>query len=266
MSPPFSRGLYVPAEKKHHENGMFEGKYRKGYGVLDHVNSGLCDCLWRWGTGGLRFHALSRMKTARIFVISPFDIFRAGVRTIADEEPDLDIVGDAAKLPIAVRSIEQAEPDLIICDLQDYGLAHELPALLDSIRALAPKGIVVTSTASDYELSQCIQHEMDGIVNRNVARTEMVAAIRKVLSGRAYRCSCTLANLKKDRVSQPLTKRELEVLQFLALGLGNKEIAERLSVGVGTIKTHLININLKLAVTTRTEAVIRGLQQRLISI
>ncbi len=109
-------------------------------------------------------------------------------------------------------------------------------------------------------MTQCVQSGIRGIVCRNVACCEMIFAIKKVLAGRAHYCSHTNEKLRHDRKSSLLTKRELEVLQFLALGLPNKEIAERLAVGIGTIKTHLININAKLNVASRTEAVIRGVQ------
>lgn len=206
------------------------------------------------------------MNASRIFVISAQDIFREGVITIATDDPKLEIVGDAMKLHCAMQSIQSTAPDLIILDLHDCDLDQELPELSREDRSLVSKSIVITSNSTDYEISQCIQSGVAGIVCRNAARSEMIATMHNVLSGRNHYCAHTNARLRKDQRSSSLTKRELEVLQFLAIGLANKEIAERLGVGIGTVKTHLININSKLNVTSRTEAVIRGVQQRLISI
>lgn len=205
------------------------------------------------------------MNTARTFVVSAQDIFRAGVVTIANKELALDVVGDATKLADSMRSIKVCSPDLIILDLQDCDLQRELPQLRHD-QTIDAKTLVITSVSTDYELTQCLQYGVNGIVCRNATRGEMVTAIRKVLTGRAHYCSHTSLKLRKDFRANSLTKRELEVLQFLALGLPNKEIAERLAVGIGTVKTHLININSKLNAATRTEAVVRGVQQRLISI
>ncbi len=206
------------------------------------------------------------MNTAKIFIVSAQDIFRAGIITITRNEPMLEVAGDSTNVVHAMRIITATAPDLIILDLHGCDLRQDLPRLLYDDRPLASKSIVITSASTDFELTQCIQNGVRGIVCRNVLRGELITAVRKVLAGRSHYCSHTSATVRKDHRFCSLTKRELEVLQFLALGLPNKEIAERLAVGTGTIKTHLININAKLNVATRTEAVIRGIQQRLISI
>ncbi len=206
------------------------------------------------------------MNTAKIFVVSAQDIFRAGVITIARTEPSLEVVGESADLVQAMLSVATDALDLIILDLHGCDITHAFARLFHNDRPLASKLIVITSASTEYELAQCIQNGVSGIICRNGTRAEVLTAVRKVLNGGSHYCSHTNTRLRKDRKSCSLTKRELEVLQFLALGLQNKEIADRLAVGIGTIKTHLININTKLNVDTRTEAVIRGVQQRLISI
>lgn len=221
-----------------------------------------------FGYSTLHFGMQTRatMNVARIFVISAQDIFREGIITIASNDPFLEIVGDATTVEDAMRSIETTAPKLIIIDLHGCDLNHDLQVLFRDGRPIVSRSIVITSNSTDYEIAQCIQKGVAGIVCRNVHRDEMLTAMHKVLSGRNHYCTHTIAKLRKDPKSNSLTKRELEVLQFLAFGLPNKEIAERLGVGIGTIKTHLININSKLHVTSRTEAVIRGIQKRLISI
>ena len=206
------------------------------------------------------------MNAARIFVVGTQDIFRAGVITIAQHELAMDIIGDAPKLDSAVKSIHCAAPDLLVLDLQDCDLPRDLSQLRSLGQTLMLRTIVITSASTDFEFSQCIQAGVNGILCRNIARGELVTAIRRVLLGRSHYCPQTQARLSNGLRASSLTNRELEVLQFLGLGLSNKEIAKRLAVGVGTVKTHLININIKLNVTTRTEAVVRGLQQRFISI
>ncbi len=174
------------------------------------------------------------MNTSKVFVVSAQDIFRAGVITLARDIPELRVIGESHDLLSSIRSITSSAPDLIILDLYGCDLTQDLPRLYRLDCPLAPKSIVITSASTDYELAQCIQTRVNGVVCRNAASGEMTMAVRKVLSGRMHYCTHTNTKLRTNR--SPLTKRELEVLQFLALGLQNKAIAERLAVGVGTIK------------------------------
>ena len=221
---------------------------------MAHINFRLADC------------AETIVNVSRIFVVSAQDIFRMGVISVVHNERGLTVVGDEPRLAAAADAIESSSPDLIIFDLQNGDLIRDLTRLVRGDRIPATKAIVVTAASTDFEIAQCIHAGVNGIICRNANRSEMVIAIREVLDGRAYYCSHTAGKLAKDIKNRSLTSRELEVLQFLARGLSNKEIAKRLEIGVGTVKTHLININAKLEVTTRTEAVIHGIRQRLITI
>lgn len=186
--------------------------------------------------------------------------------TILHSERWLRVVGEDATLVDAAESIERVAPDLIMLDLQNCDLKRDLSLLIRKERIPSRKAVVVTAASTLYEIAQCMHAGVDGILNRNTDQSEMILAIREVLEGRTYCCSHATSKLAESFKNRSLTKRELEVLQFLAIGLSNKEIAKRLGVGIGTVKTHLININAKLDVATRTEAVIHGVQQRLITI
>lgn len=206
------------------------------------------------------------MNAVRIFIVSAQDIFRTGLMTIVRNELPSSIIGASNLLPSEIHSATAIPPDLIVLDLYLMDLACSLVDLLRLSSHLIHRTVVITSGSTDFELTRCVEAGFSGIICRNASREEILFAIRRVLGGRTHYCSSTNSALRKERMLRNLTKRELEVLQYLAVGLSNKEIAEKLSVGVGTIKTHLININSKLNVASRTEAVIRGVQQRLISI
>ncbi len=96
------------------------------------------------------------MNAAKIFVVSAQDIFRAGVITIARNEPALQVVGESTNLFHSLGSIIAAAPDLIILDLHGCDLTQDLSKLFHHYRTLASKSIVITSASTDYELSQCI--------------------------------------------------------------------------------------------------------------
>ncbi len=231
-------------------------RHRRNFANLElaYFDSRLADC------------AETIVNVTRIFVVSAQDIFRMGVKCVVHNEPWLRVVGDEPNLADATESIQSSSPDLIILDLQNVDLMRDLTRLVRCSRIPSPKAIVVTAASTDFEIAQCIQAGVNGIICRNIQQGEMIIAIREVLEGRTHFCSHTNGRLARDIKNRSLTSRELEVLQLLAFGFSNKEIAKRLDIGVGTVKTHLININSKLKVTTRTEAVFHGVQQRLITI
>ena len=206
------------------------------------------------------------MNDARIFIVSAQEIFRLGLVTILSNEPGLCVISEQPHLASAAELVKSCSSDLVVFDLQNADLKRDLSLLVSDEGILQTKVIAVAAASTQFEIAQCVQAGIHGIISRNVIRSEIITAIRDVLEGRDHFCSHMSSKLVREIGSRSLTRRELEVLQYLALGLSNKEIAKRLKVGVGTVKTHLININAKLEVTTRTEAVIHGVQQRLIAI
>ncbi len=209
---------------------------------------------------------IPRMSFARVFVISDQELFRFGVVNCISSNKRLTVVGEAARITDASEAIKEATPDVMIRDLYNVESGHDFLSKPDQTHFEAAKTVVFTAASTDFELVQCVHTGVTGILNRNVGPVELLHAIHEVHEGRVYYCSETTDRLANNVRNTTLTKRELEILQYLAMGLSNKEIAKRLKIRVGTVKTHLINIISKLDVTSRTGAVIRGVQLRLVQI
>lgn len=206
------------------------------------------------------------MSVARVFVISDQELFRTGVVTRVSADNRLTVAGEASRINDASDAIQQACPNVVIRDLYNVESEHDFLCKPDQPHVNATKTVVFTAASTDFELVQCVHAGVTGILNRDIGHVELLHAIHEVHAGRVYYCSETATRLAHNVRNTTLTKRELEILQYLAMGLSNKEIAKRLKIRVGTVKTHLINIISKLEVTSRTGAVIRGVQLRLIRI
>jgi len=212
---------------------------------------------------------MSRSNPIRIMVVDDHGMVRRGLIAYLEEEPDLELVGEAADGEEAVQLCEQLRPDVILMDL----VMPELSGAdaTRSIRKRWPQVQVIALTSfQDKELVQeALQAGAISYLLKNVSGNDLVEAIRGAYAGRA-----TLSPEAVEALVQPtapestpdydLTPRELDVLALLVEGLTNKEIAGRLSISRSTVKVHVSNILSKLNVSSRGEAINIAIQNRLI--
>jgi NarL family two-component system response regulator LiaR len=202
-------------------------------------------------------------------VVDDHGMVRRGLIAYLEEEPDLELVGEAADGEEAVQLCEQLRPDVILMDL----VMPELSGAdaTRSIRKRWPQVQVIALTSfQDKELVQeALQAGAISYLLKNVSGNDLVEAIRGAYAGRA-----TLSPEAVEALVQPtapestpdydLTPRERDVLALLVEGLTNKEIAGRLSISRSTVKVHVSNILSKLNVSSRGEAINIAIQNRLI--
>lgn len=212
---------------------------------------------------------MSRSNPIRIMVVDDHGMVRRGLIAYLEEEPDLELVGEAADGEEAVQLCEQLRPDVILMDL----VMPELSGAdaTRSIRKRWPQVQVIALTSfQDKELVQeALQAGAISYLLKNVSGNDLVEAIRGAYAGRA-----TLSPEAVEALVQPtapestpdydLTPRERDVLALLVEGLTNKEIAGRLSISRSTVKVHVSNILSKLNVSSRGEAINIAIQNRLI--
>ena len=202
----------------------------------------------------------------RVFVAVDQELYRIGVvsRILGDKR--LNLVGESTNLLESCDRVSQTKPDLIIRDLYAVEVENNLFLDLDSACKTTTSTIVFTAGTTGFEFVQCSRFGIKGVLCRNVGSLELINSIHEVIAGNIYYCGESKERYSKTIQNGVLTMRELEILQYLALGLSNKEIAKKLELQVGTVKTHLINIMTKLEVNSRTAAVVRGIQLQLIRI
>jgi two-component system, NarL family, nitrate/nitrite response regulator NarL len=216
-------------------------------------------------------------KGIRIIIVDDHAMVRAGLRMLIEQEPDLQIVGEAEDLEAAVRLTTREQPDLILLDLDMAGKngLDILPDLLTTVRG--GHVLVLTGISDPGAHREAIRSGAAGVLMKSQAAHVLIKAIRKVHAGEPWvdRITMThvLAELRvKDRRQEPdpeqvkiatLTEREREVLDLVCKGLKNREIAERLFISDHTVRHHIGAIFSKLDVSGRLELILYAYRNRL---
>ncbi|MCW2669855.1 MAG: two component transcriptional regulator, LuxR family [Frankiales bacterium] len=217
----------------------------------------------------------------RILLVDDQPLMRMGFRMILSAEPDFAIVGEASDGQLAVGLTKELEPDVILMDVRMPGTdGVEATRLIVQQRPQARVLILTTFDLDEYAFSG-LQAGASGFLLKDVPPAELTAAIRAVASGDAVvspritrRLLDTFASslnhgdaasdLQQDPRLAQLTQREHEVLEQVAAGLSNAEIAAALFVTEATVKTHITRTLSKLELRDRVQAVVFAYQQGIV--
>ena len=191
----------------------------------------------------------------RILIVDDHPVLREGVSSILEDRPDMVVVGEARDGAEAVDRFRELQPDVTLMDLQ-MPVMNGVEAIV-AIRGEFPDAriLVLTTYAGDVQAVRALKAGATGYLLKSGLRTEMLDAIHNVHRGRRHVQGDVAAEIALHVVDEALSAREVSVLQLVAVGKANKEIARALSLSEETIKAHLKNIFVKLDVTDRTHAV-----------
>lgn len=200
----------------------------------------------------------------RVFVVDDHAIFRAGLATVVDLQEDMQCVGEAESGHDASEQLTSIAADVVITDLQmPHGdglwLASKIKSNFRRVRTL-----VLTTFDGDFDVLHCMQAGAHGFLGKDAPKEDLLAAVRAVALGQQYLPSELAAKVATVVRGDHLTTREREILQLVAEGLANKEVARELGITEGTVKTHMNNMMTKLEVKGRTEAVVAALRRGII--
>jgi DNA-binding NarL/FixJ family response regulator len=200
----------------------------------------------------------------RIVVADDHYVVRMGLVALVETEPDLQVIGEAADGAQAVELYRRLEPDLVLMDLRmpvKDGIAatREIRGQFPAARIL-----ILTTYDGDDDIHKALSAGANGYLLKNATRESLIPALRAVAAGQRWIPQEVASRLAARKMFEELTPRELEVLEKLAKGLANKEIADVLNISEYTVKDHLKNILGKLHVADRTEAVTAALQRGII--
>lgn len=217
------------------------------------------------------------LPTTKILIAEDHPMLRQGMRELLERESDFQVVAEAGDGEEAVSQATKLKPDVILMDVGMPKLSG-LEAT-KQIKSEHPEIVVLVLTIHDEDeyIMGLLEAGAAGYLLKSAYGEELIQAIRSVQSGefvlhpvvmkkllqRAHNHKLKLIRL--EGVEQ-LTSRETEVLRYMATGMSNKEIAQKLGVGVRTVKGHLVNIFAKMRVSSRTEAVLSALKQDWISL
>ncbi len=202
----------------------------------------------------------------RLVIADDHPIVRAGLRALFASEDEIDVVAEVATADEAVAAAEREHPDVILMDLQ-FG-ARALAGGVDAtrrIRALPapPYVLVLTNYDSDADILGAVEAGASGYLLKDAPPHELTAAVFAAAAGESA-LAPVIASRLLDRMRTPrasLSARELEVLEAVAAGHSNTEVARLLFVTETTVKSHVAHIFSKLDVTSRTAAVAAAHQQ-----
>lgn len=200
------------------------------------------------------------MDEISIFIVEDQTLMRQGLKTILDLEPGMRVLGEAEDGEAAIGKVLDLRPDVVLMDIQ-------LPKLngLEATEAICAawpeaKVIILTTFGRDDYVFQGIRAGAMGFMLKDTPADNLLETIRRVHAGEVFIqqeiASRALRELigPQARTIEPLTDREKEVLDLLAQGYSNREIAEELVLTEGTVKNHVSNILGKLQAENRTQA------------
>ncbi len=202
--------------------------------------------------------------TIRILIADDHAIIRTGLRTILSNARDMQVVGEAADSPEAMRLAAEVRPDIVLTDISMPGPAGGGITLTRDLKATWPDLRVLILTVHEDEglLLEAFRAGADGYVVKRAAESELVNAIQAVSRGEKYIHSAMTEALLRSLDLQPpssqvslelLTPREAEVLRLIAKGYTNRQIASRLDLSVRTVEGHRDNLKHKLGLEGRAE-------------
>ena len=207
--------------------------------------------------------------TIRILITDDHAIVREGLRTLIGTEPGMEVVGEATNGIEAVQQACDLNPDVILLDMvmpRMGGLE-----VIQEIKRQCPEVniLVLTSFSDDETVFPAIKAGALGYLLKNTSPDKLLNAIRDVHQGIPSMSSDIAKKLMRElqRTSElpptkePLTEREMDVLKLVAQGMTNQEIAEKLMVAEGTVRTHVSNILSKLHLANRTQAALYALRE-----
>ena len=215
--------------------------------------------------------SLSIRPGVRVLVVDSQSVTRAGLRRLIESYPDLRVVGEAADGVQAVSETLELGPQVVLMDTQLPG--NQTLEALRQIKQLnlETRVLLISSHEREDYLYEALRAGADGFVLKDIAPDELAESLRLVASGEvlvqpqlAGRLLARAGKQSRGASYETLTAREQDVLQLLARGMRNKEIASRLVVSERTVNFHLANIYQKLNVSGRTEALSKALEQGLI--
>jgi DNA-binding NarL/FixJ family response regulator len=203
-------------------------------------------------------------KKIRILIADDHYIVRMGLVALVNTDPDMEVVAEAADGSQAIELFEKHKPDLVLMDSR-MTVKNGIEATIE-IRKRNPEARVLILTAfdGDADIRKAFEAGAQGYVLKSSTGEKLIPALRAVAAGERWIPKEVAHRLSSRNSYETLTARELQVLNEIAKGLANKQIAANLGITEYTVKDHLKNILAKLRVADRTEAVSVSVQRGII--
>jgi len=203
------------------------------------------------------------MTKTRILLVDDHDIVRLGLMTLLNDQPDMEVIGEASTAAEAVRSVETLLPDVVLMDIRLPGEGGIEATRQVTARFPKSKVVILTSFADDELVMRAINAGAVGYVLKQVGNEELIRAIQAAARGEALLDPSTTARLlsrvreaerkAEEDAFRELTDREMDVLMHLAKGKTNAEIGRLLNLSEKTVGNYVSNMLEKLHLSNRIE-------------
>ena len=202
----------------------------------------------------------------RILTVDDHPLLRKGIAALVNPEPDLKLVAEAANGKEAIEAFRTHQPDVTLMDLQ-MPEVDGLEAIV-AIRREHPEAriIVLTTYTGDMQVLRALKAGARAYILKGQVHKELLDTIRAVHAGKKRIPPEIAAQLADHATDDQLTEREIDVVKLIAAGNGNKQIADQLSIGEATVKSHVTNILSKLGANDRAHAVTIALKRGIIEL
>ena len=198
---------------------------------------------------------MNEQAQIRVLSIDDHPLVREGLAALINDQPDMRIVGQGSTGHEAIKLFRDLQPDVALMDVRLPDISG-IDAMI-TIRSEFPEArvLIVTSSEGDVEMQRALQGGARGYMLKSMPPKELLDAIRKVHAGKKAIPTEIATHLANHMSDEALTSREVEILQQVAEGNRNRDIAERLFISEGTVKVHIKHIMEKLGANDRTQAI-----------
>jgi DNA-binding NarL/FixJ family response regulator len=208
----------------------------------------------------------SDARVIRILTVDDHALLRKGIAALVNAEPDMKLVGEASNGQEAIEKFRQYRPDVTLMDLQLPDLNGT--EVMIRIQSEFPQArvVVLTTYTGDVQVLRALRAGARGYILKGHVHRELLETIRAVHAGQKRIPPDVAEQLAEHAADDQLTQREIDVLRLIAAGNSNKLIADQLSIGEATVKSHVTNILSKLGANDRVHAVTIGLKRGIIEL
>jgi DNA-binding NarL/FixJ family response regulator len=198
---------------------------------------------------------MSEQPRIRVFCVDDHPLLREGIATLINNQPDMQVVGQASTGREAIQGFREHQPDIALMDIRLPEMSG-IEAMI-AIRKEFPEAriIMLTTSEGDVEIQRALEAGARGYMLKSMPPKELVDAVRQVHAGKKRIPPEIAAHLAEHYSDEAITAREIEVLQQIAGGNRNRDIAEKLFISEETVKVHIKHIMEKLGASDRTQAV-----------